>query len=169
MTFWRTYYHVIWTTKHRALLIKPEMEDRLFAYMVRKAAELDVYTYAINGWFDHVHLVVAVPPKHSVAEVVKHIKGASSYDLNQNYGLDRQFTWQRGYGVLSLGESQLPMAEAYVRNQKQHHEAQTTNAWLEYVAEPDEGPSDQGIVLDYVPSGVHETSARYDVNDTFPF
>lgn len=73
-------------------MIKTEIEERLFAYIVRKAAELEVCTCAINGWFDHIHLVVAIPPKISVAEVVKHVKGASSFDLNQNYDLDRQFT-----------------------------------------------------------------------------
>jgi putative transposase len=169
MTFWRAYYHIIWTTKNRDPLIRPEMEERLFAYMVRKAAELDVWTYAINGWFDHVHLVVAIPPKIAIAEVVKHLKGASSFDINQNHDLDRQFLWQRGYGVLSLGESQRAVAEAYVRDQKEHHQQQTTNAWLEYVAEPNEGPKDRGMTLDDVPAVMRETQSAYHIDDDFPF
>jgi putative transposase len=59
MPFWRAYYHLVWATKDRAELIGPEVEETLFRYLVNKAAELNVRVYAINGWFDHVHMVVA--------------------------------------------------------------------------------------------------------------
>ena len=113
----------------------------MFASLVRKAGELDVYVCVINGWYDHLHLVVAIPPKHAIAEVVKRLKGASSHELNHSGLLDYVFAWQRGYGMLSLGERQKPVAEAYVRNQKAHHRDGTTNSWLERVSELDEGPT----------------------------
>ena len=134
-----------------------------------KAAELDVYVYAINGWYDHIHLVVSIPPKHAGAYVVKRLKGASSHDLNHAGGLDYHFAWQRGYGALSLGERQRPVAEAYVANQKQHHEHQTTNAWLERYAEFDEGPDDVGITPCPVPSIAREQRATYDAWGEPPF
>lgn len=145
MAFWRVYYHLVWTTKNREPLIQPAIEQRLYGYIVNKAAESDVYVYAINGWYDHIHLVVAIPPKHAVADVVKRIKGASSHDLNHVVALDYTFAWQRSYGVMSLGERQRPLAEAYVHNQKQHHANQTTIQWLEYVSKVDEGPADMGM------------------------
>ena len=169
MTFWRLYYHLVWATHKREPIIKPEMKQRLFAHMVFKAAELNAYTYAIDGWFDHIHLVVAVPPKLAIAEVVKHLKGASAYDVNHTYGLDHEFSWQRGYGALSLGERQRASAEIYVRNQKQHHRQQTTNAWLQYSAIPDEGPTDPGLKPKGDPSGLRETPALYEIHDEFPF
>ena len=49
MSFWRLYYHLVWSTKNREPLIQPKVEPRLFAYIVRKAAELECYVYAING------------------------------------------------------------------------------------------------------------------------
>nr|NIT51817.1 IS200/IS605 family transposase [candidate division Zixibacteria bacterium]NIW43533.1 IS200/IS605 family transposase [Gammaproteobacteria bacterium]NIX54627.1 IS200/IS605 family transposase [candidate division Zixibacteria bacterium] len=64
MAFHRLYFHLIWATKNREYLIQPNIEKRLYSYLVNKAAELGVYTYAINGWYDHIHLVVAIPPKH---------------------------------------------------------------------------------------------------------
>ena len=129
MPFWRTYYHLVWATKNRELLVTPEIEPHLYTYMVHKAAELDVFVYAINGWTDHVHLVVAIPPHVSVSHLVKHLKGASSHDLNQQ-GLTIHFAWQRGYGVLTLGQRQKPDAELYVKRQKEHHRADTAIAWL---------------------------------------
>ncbi len=168
MPFWRLYYHLVWTTKNREPLIQPDVECRLFPYIVNKAAELDVYVYAINAWHDHVHLVVAIPPKHAVAQVVKMLKGASAYDLNQVAALHEHFAWQRGYGVLSLGERQRPIAEAYVIRQKEHHRQQTTNIWLERSDEYDEGPGATGIDRDVVPA-VRETTDTYDITSDFPF
>jgi putative transposase len=169
MPFWRLNYHLVWATKDREHLIQPEIEDRLHAYMVRKAAELGVYVYAINNWFDHIHLVVSIPPKHAIAYVVKRLKGASSHDLNQAGVLNHHFSWQRGYGALSMGERQRPMAEAYVRDQKQHHRREETNAWLERYAEFDEGPSDTDINPDAVPPIVHEQEVVYDAWGEPPF
>ena len=168
MPFWRLYDHLVWTTKNREPLIQPDVERRLFPYLVNKASELDVYVYAINGWYDHVHLIVAIPPKHAVAHVVKLLKGASTHDLNHAAGLDHHFAWQRGYGALSFGERQWPVAEAYVANQKEHHLQQTTNVGLERSDEYDEGPDVTRPDRDVVPA-VHETTAPYSIANNFPF
>ncbi|MGB8648871.1 MAG: IS200/IS605 family transposase [Anaerolineae bacterium] len=169
MAFWRLYYHLVWATKNREPLIQPEIEKRLYAYIVHKAAELDCYVYAINGWHDHLHLVLSIPPKHSVADVVKHLKGSSSHDLNLAEGMNHEFAWQRGYGALSVGERQRAIAEAYVANQKTHHANQTTNTWLEHDSEFDEGPADAGLDPGPVPSIAHETSPDYNLNGEFLF
>ena len=166
MPFWRMYYHLVWATKNHEPFITSEIEPRLFAYLVRKSAELGVYVYEINGWYDHVHMIVSVPPKHAVAYVVKRLKGASSHDLTQ---AGVTFSWQRGYGVLTFGERQRSTAEAYVRDQKIHHEEETTNAWLERFAEFDEGPDSKGIQVDGVPPIVAEQGAVYDVLGEPPF
>ncbi len=165
MPFWRTFYHLVWATKNREPLITPEIEPRLVAYIVRKAAELGVFVYVINGWTDHLHLIVAIPPHVSVSELVKHLKGASSHDLNQQ-GLDVHFGWQRGYGVLTLGQRQRPDAEHYVRQQKEHHRADTVIAWLERCSEIDEGPEDlpSPAASQPVPA-VRETQSPYDIVD----
>ncbi len=168
MTFWRLYYHLTWATKDREPLIQPAMEDRLYGYTIRKAAELGVYVYAVNGWFDHMHVIVAIPPKLAVADVVKTLKGSSSHDINHEMKLEYQFQWQRGYGALSTGEKQRTAAIEYVLKQKEHHQQQTTNTWLERADELDEGPTDSGIVLDGVPA-VKEERAVYEALGEPPF
>ena len=169
MSFWRTYYHLVWSTSNREPFITAEIEPRLFAYLIKKSAELGVYVYAINGWVDHIHLIVSIPPKLSVAEVVKHLKGASSHDLNHSFGLNFTFAWQRGYGVLTLGERQRKDAEAYVHNQKSHHKEQTTNAWLERDTDLDEGPAETGIKPDRVPPVLREEHTFYTAFGDPPF
>jgi putative transposase len=150
-------------------LIQPEIEKRLYAYLINQAAEMSVYVYAINGWYDHIHLVAAIPPKHAVAEVVKQLKGSSSHDLNHAGGLNGSFAWQRGYGALTIGESQRLKAEAYVQNQKDHHQQQTVNDWLEWCTEFDEGPIDTGLGTDTVPSIIREEVVNYNVWGESPF
>jgi REP element-mobilizing transposase RayT len=167
MSFWRTFYHLVWATKNREPMITPAIEPRLFAYLIHKAAELGAYTYAVNGWHDHVHMIVTIPPHVSVAELVKSLKGASSHDLNQQQR-DEHFAWQRGYGVLTIGQRQRPAAEAYVKSQKEHHAGQTAIAWLETCAEDDAGPTDRsGQPLQPVPA-LHDERPRYVVSSDEP-
>ena len=169
VSFWRTYYHIVWATKNREALITPQIEPRLYGYIVNKAAELGVYVYALNGWTDHLHIVAAVPPKEAVAHVVKTLKGASSHDLNQQGVLATLFAWQRGYGVLSLGSRQLADATEYVRRQKEHHRDNTTMAWLERDADDDEGPEDTNVMGKRPLPGVREEGVVYDVRGESPF
>ncbi len=156
MPFWRLYYHLVWTTKNREPLIAPQIEARLYAYMVNKAAELGAYTYAINGDPQHTHMVVASPPDLALSKLVQGVKGASSHDINQQ-AIGFRFAWQRGYGALSLGQKQLDVAIAYVDQQKEHHRNQTTHPWLEHYTESDEGPDDHGLGRSRVPAVREET------------
>ncbi len=133
MTFWKLTYHIIWGTKNKQPLITSSIEAHLYPVIVSRAASMDAYIYQINGWYDHTHIIASVPPKHSIADFVKDLKGASSHFINRRNLSEEYFAWQRGYGVLSLGEKQRPFAEEYVINQKQHHAEQTTNSWLEKI------------------------------------
>ncbi|KAM3097830.1 IS200/IS605 family transposase [Phormidesmis sp. 146-12] len=131
MAFWRTYYHLIWATKNRQPLILPEFEGRLYAYIQGKVDANGGILHAIGGVADHIHLLASIPPKCSVAEFVKLVKGSSSHYLNQTLGHEHKFSWQEGYGVLTLGSKQLNDAKAYVLNQKEHHTLNTAIAILE--------------------------------------
>ncbi len=171
MAFWRSYAHLVWATKNREPLIQANIKGDIYAYMVRKAAELGCYVHAINGIEDHIHLVTSIPPKHSVAWVVKTLKGSSSHFVNHTLrpaGL--YFKWQRGYGYLTLGEKQCPRAVAYVKQQKERHRQQDVNIWLERYSELDEGPDLPDIHPDDAPvEFVSETRAEYITSITIPF
>ena len=162
MSFWQTFYHIVWSTKQRAELITPEVEDVLYPYIRAKADEFEVGIHAINGWYEHVHLVVSIPPKHAISYIVKNIKGSSTHYLNHVHRqlLNGQFKWQRGYGVMSLGKSRLDFAIQYVNNQKKHHTESTTNSWLERCDEV-EGSNSSMII--------RESQAHYETRILNPF
>lgn len=134
MAFWRLYYHLIWATKERQPLINHDRETELYNYIIGKADALSCIIHAIGGVEDHIHLIASIPPKLSISDFVKTIKGSSAHQLNQNLKLSSNstsFGWQRGYGVLSLGSKQLDQAVCYVKNQKEHHLQGTEIASLE--------------------------------------
>jgi len=124
MSIWRTYYHLVWATRDRSPLITDAIAPDLYRCIQTKAKSLECPLHAIGGIEDHIHLIVSIPPRLSVAQFVKHIKGSSSRHINQTF-LNQTFAWQREYGVFSLGGKQLPDAIAYAQNQNHHHRTQT--------------------------------------------
>ena len=141
MALWRVYYHIVWTTKERLPLITPDIETTLYGYLIGKANALGTITHAIGGVQDHIHVVASIPPKLSVAELVKRLKGSSSHYVNHSLAnYPDSFRWQRGYGVFSLGQKQLDIAVAYVRNQKKHHREGTVFSALEQCTHDEDGP-----------------------------
>jgi putative transposase len=140
MALWRLYYHLVWGTKNREPLIDRKREARLYSYIVSKADSLNCIIHALNGTENHIHVIVSIPPKLSIAKFVKHIKGSSSHYLNQNFPNLPKFSWQEGYGVFSLSGKQLNTAIAYVQNQKIHHRQNTALAMLEQTERNDDPP-----------------------------
>jgi len=163
MSFWRTYYHLVWATKDIEPLITPNREAQLVAYLIRKANELGVRIYAVGVMSDHIHLIVAIPPRMAVADVVKGLKGFVSFAFGKG------FSWQRGYGVMTFGEGQRSQAMSYVQNQRQLHAHGETNRWLERYDEYDEGPPDYGLVVDDLAVSLRESGPGYDVLGEAPF
>jgi putative transposase len=140
VTFWRTYYHIVWSTTDRLPLITDNIEIELYEYIKNKCRALECQLHAIGGISDHIHLVISIPPSIAVSEVVRRIKGSSSHFVNRiqsnrsiSSSLDREstFAWQREYGVFSLGGQQLDRAVAYVMNQKEHHDRGSIKRFLE--------------------------------------
>jgi len=133
MSYWRLYYHIIWTTKNREPLLKAEWEQDLYGYLWGKATALGCLPHAINGMPDHIHILISIPPKHSISKMVGHLKGSSSHYINRELERTDFFAWQSGFGILSISESRMSKLVKYIQNQKQHHTNGTSNHVLEKV------------------------------------
>jgi putative transposase len=129
MPYWRLFYHVVWSTKDRQPLIDPAWEKDLYGYLWGKATALECIPHAINGMPDHMHVVLSIPPRLAIAEIVGQLKGASSHHNNAQY-LDGAFAWQAEYSIFSISESVLEKTVAYINMQKisQFHCAQGGSA-----------------------------------------
>jgi REP-associated tyrosine transposase len=120
MPDWRLFYHAVWGTRNRLALIDPAWEKDLYGYIWGRAITLDCIPHAIGGMPDHLHIVISIPPKLSVASLIVQLKCASSHHINENYA-DGSFLWQAEYGVLSISENSLATVVDYVNGQKKHH------------------------------------------------
>ncbi|WP_371933996.1 IS200/IS605 family transposase [Chroococcidiopsis sp. CCNUC1] len=151
MALWRLYYHLVWATKERQSFIAPDIEPKLYSYLIGKADSLGSIIHAIGGIENHIHLVASIPPSLSIANFVKNLKGSSAHHLNHSLpNSSHTFAWQRGYGVFSLGGKQLTQAVDYVSNQKAHHLQRTTIASLERDSYEEDAPLpwNQGRTVD---------------------
>ncbi len=136
MPYWRCYYHIVWATKGREPLITPALERVLFEAVKQKAEALGSSVLAINSVSDHVHVAVSMPPTLTIADWMKHVKGASSHDINESQPQNAaRFRWQGGYGVVTVGPQALELVQSYIARQKEHHANGTLYPSLEYVAE----------------------------------
>ena len=114
----RNHQHIVFSTKGRRATIKPPIQETLWAYLRGIARNYKIDLEAIGGTEDHVHLLLVLPPRLSLADAVRALKANSSKWMNEN---GHWFAWQEGYAAFSVSASNLEATAEYVRNQPQHH------------------------------------------------
>jgi REP element-mobilizing transposase RayT len=117
------YIHVIFSTKNRASLIRPEIEKELFAYLGGIAKNNDSRLLAANGTADHIHLLISLSKTMNLSELVGDLKRDSSKWMKTKGS--RFFQWQDGYGAFSVGQTQIEDVKKYIARQKEKHSEQT--------------------------------------------
>ena len=116
--------HIVFSTKNRADLIEPEIEDGLFGYMHGIVENNDAKLITANGTANHVHLLVSLGRKIDFPELIGDIKRDTSKWIKKQDGKFDDFYWQKGYGAFSIGQSQVETVCKYIKNQKAHHAKQ---------------------------------------------
>jgi REP element-mobilizing transposase RayT len=117
----QNFYHTVFSTKHRASLIVPDLEARLYPFMGGILRDLRCQLLAINGMPDHVHLLIRYRADLSHSDMLQQIKGRSSKWINETFPQLGHFGWQSGYGGFTVSKSVVPEVEAYIARQKEHH------------------------------------------------
>jgi len=127
-TYTQNFYHIVFSTKHRANLITPELEQRLYPFIGGIVRDLRCTLLAINGMPDHIHLLVRYRADLSHSEMLQQIKGRSSKWINETFPDLGHFAWQEGYGGFTVSKSVVPDVEAYIARQKEHRKRQEFKA-----------------------------------------
>lgn len=114
--------HMVFSTKERRPLLRDKpLREELHRYLGGILANLDGQPLIIGGVEDHVHLLFAHSRTATVADVVKELKRGSSVWLKTKSPELADFAWQNGYGVFSIGQSQVDDVRAYIAGQEEHH------------------------------------------------
>jgi putative transposase len=113
--------HVIFSTKNREPKIVPEIRDELYRYIGGIIKGEGGILIEIGGISEHIHLLIKIRTVHTLADILKKIKGNSSRWVNDRKQLKEKFAWQEGYGAFSVSESKVPGVMKYLREQEKHH------------------------------------------------
>ncbi len=130
------YLHFNWHTKGDLPLLTGELESLAQDELQAKCRRIKgAYLHGVGGTDTHVHLALSIEPFVTISELVQELKGASSFEANKRMGR-KALEWQRGYGVVSFGKSNLDWVLDYVRRQREHHAAGQCHARLELCDSP---------------------------------
>ena len=118
---WDCKYHVVWIPKCRKKKLYGQLRQELGAVFHELARQKECRVIEGHLLGDHVHMLISIPPKYAVAQVVGFIKGKSAIHIARMYGgRKRNFTgehfWARGYYVSTVGRDEETIRE-YIRKQ----------------------------------------------------
>jgi putative transposase len=130
------YLHLVWATWDRWPLITPEIRPIAYAGIQGQANRAKVDLIALGGVEDHVHALLRFPTTITIADLVRHLKGATSHLITHEVRRGETFRWQGGYGAFTVSKSAVGRARDYVLNQEAHHAHGTVHPELEATSEP---------------------------------
>jgi len=121
-TRWDCKYHLVWIPKYRKKVIYGQL--RKYLGEVFRELALHRESKVLEGHLigDHVHMLLSIPPKYAVSQVVGYIKGKSAIHIARTYaGRKRNFVgqnfWARGYYVSTTGRDEDTIRN-YIRKQE---------------------------------------------------
>ena|SRR3990172_10209549 len=115
-------FHIVWITKYRKKILTGELANRTRELIRQYSKSMDVEIIKGHISKDHIHLFVSVPPHLSVSDLVKELKGKSSWKIMSEFkSMSKQFWgrhfWGRGYFVASSGNITDETIMKYIENQ----------------------------------------------------
>lgn len=107
-------YHIVFSTKNREKNLTIDHFVNMREWTKEKGEEIGIIVHALNGYKDHVHILISIPPRLSISYVVMRIKGYLSFKIPDVY-------WQSGYSVDVVESDNFERISNYIRDQVQHH------------------------------------------------
>ena len=119
---WECKYHVTWISKYRKKRIYKELRPYLGEVFRELARQKECEIHEGHCMADHVHIMMSIPAKYAVAQIIGYIKGKSAIHIARNYaGKRKNFTgqhfWARGYHVSTVGRDE-EVIRSYIREQE---------------------------------------------------
>ncbi len=133
-TKWTCKYHVVFIPKGRRKMLYGQLRDHLGEIFRNLAQQKESWIEEGHLMIDHVHMMIAIPPKYAVSQVVGYIKGKSAIHLARVYGERKrnfvgQHFWARGYFVSTVGRDEA-VIRAYIKKQEQEDQRlEQLNLW----------------------------------------
>jgi len=120
---WECKYHVVFVPKYRRKVLYGKIVEFLKRTFHELARQKGCEIVGGNLVKDHVHMILSIPPKYAVSEIVGYLKGKSAIAIARQFGgrkinFNGECFWARGYAVSTVG-FELEKVRDYVKNQEQ--------------------------------------------------
>jgi putative transposase len=123
MPFVKVYIHFVWSTKNRVpYLDTKELRLKVWNHIRENAQTKGIFIDFINGYEEHCHCLISLGTDQTIQQVMKLIKGESSFWINKHQLTEQKFEWQDEYFAVSVSESVLDKVRNYIKNQEAHHQ-----------------------------------------------
>ena len=136
-TKWNCKYHIVFAPKYRRKVIYGKIKEDI-GRMLRQLCEYKgIEILEAEACPDHIHMLISVPPKYSIAQIMGYLKGKSSLMIfdkfaNLKYKYGNRHFWCKGYYVSTIGRNEKKIKE-YIQNQLQEDMAIEQMSKKEYI------------------------------------
>ena len=135
-TKYRCQYHIVFAPKYRRQVIYREIKADIGFILRKLCNQKGIEIMEANACPDHVHMLLSIPPKYSVSQIMGYLKGKSSlmiFDRHANlkYKYGNRHFWARGYYVNTVGRNKNQIQE-YIKKQLEEDELSDQMSLKEY-------------------------------------
>ena len=146
-TSWNCKYHVVFAPKYRRKIIYGQIKADIGRILRELCDRKGIEIIEAECCPDHIHMLLKIPPKYSVSEIMGYLKGKSSlmiFDRHANlkYRYGNRHFWCRGYYVDTAGKNAAKIKE-YIRRQLQEDYTSDQISLKEYIDPFTGKPTDQ--------------------------
>lgn len=121
MPWIKVWLHFVWCTKDRFPFLQDGVRTRVFEHIRENTNKKRIHIDFLNGWLEHVHCLISLGTDQTLEQLMKLIKGESSFWINKNQLTKAKFAWQDEYFVASVSESNIQSVRRYIARQELHH------------------------------------------------
>lgn len=125
-TRWECKYHVVFAPKYRRQVIYGKLRRDISQILIELCRRKEVEIIEAEACADHIHMLITIPPKYSVSQIMGYLKGKSSliiFDRHANlkYKYGNRHFWCRGYYVSTVGKNEKKIRQYIVDQLKEDH------------------------------------------------
>lgn len=136
-TKWKCQYHIVFAPKYRRQVIYREIKADVGEILRRLCQQKSIEIIEANACPDHIHMLISIPPKYSVSQIMGYLKGKSSlmiFDRHANlkYKYGNRHFWARGYYVDTVGRNKKQIQE-YIKHQLEEDQLADQMSLKEYI------------------------------------
>ena len=136
-TKWRCEYHIVFAPKYRRQVIYREIKADIGEILRRLCQQKGIEIIEANACRDHIHMLISIPPKYRVAQIMGNLKGKSSlmiFDRHANlkYKYGNRHFWARGYYADTVGRNKKQIEE-YIKHQLEEDQIADQMSLKEYI------------------------------------